>query len=142
MDGTAVNYKFLLIAVSLLLWPGVVPAEQKKTDYCSSGWRSVNNHIVRGDGQANISFQCRKDEKPCPPKEELIRRAKLVSKAHALANIRAKIATQVSQEVVIIMDGTARERLTMKAGGIVFQIATCSIEVKGVIQTIAWGQIN
>ena len=129
----------LPITLALLLSSAVALAEKNSFGDCSSGWRSLNKDIVRGEGQANISLQCRKDEKPCPPKDELIRRAKLVANAYALANIRSKIETEVSQMVKVV-DGVGRDQLTMKAGGKVFQIAFCTIKENGVIKTLAWGE--
>ena len=132
-------FNLLPITLALLLSSAVVLAEENSFGDCSSGWRSFNKDIVRGEGQANISLQCRKDEKPCPPKDELIRRAKLVANAYALANIRSKIETEVSHKVEVV-DGVGRDQLTMKAGGKVFQIAFCTIKEKGVIKTLAWGE--
>jgi len=128
----------VLVTLALLL-----PSPVAGGDFgdCSSGYRSIAKHIVRGNGQANIAAQCRNDENPCPLKAELIRRATLVSNAYALANIRSKVETEISHTVEII-DGVGDDRLTMKVGGSVFDIVFCNIEVDGNIRTLSWGEIK
>ena len=117
------------------------PAAGGEFGDCSSGYRSIAKHIVRGNGEANIAAQCRNDEEPCPLKDELIRRATLVANAYALAEIRAKVETEISHTVEIV-DGAGADRLTMKAGGSVFDIVFCNAEVNGNIKALSWGEIK
>ena len=135
----------LLRALRLLLLLSVPlatsDADESKNRECSSGWRSLNEQVIRGEGQASIALQCRKNEKPCPPRDELIRRAKIVANAYALANIRAKIKTEVSHEVEVI-DGVGSDWLTMKAGGKIYAIVFCNEEINGSMKTLAWGEVK
>ena len=115
-------------------------AEKQKIE-CDSGWRSIMKNVVSGEGQASISAQCRSDEKPCPPRHELVRRAKLVANAYALANIQAKVRSEVSHEVVV-ENGVGSDRLTIKVGGEIFQINICTKEIDGSVQSLAYGEVH
>lgn len=108
---------------------------------CDSGWRSIMKNVVSGEGQASISAQCHSDEKPCPARHELVRRAKLVANAYALANIQAKVRSEVSHEVVV-ENGVGRDRLTVKAGGEVFQIKVCFKEGSALVFSRAFGEVS
>ncbi len=108
---------------------------------CDSGWRSVMKNVVSGEGQASISAQCRSDENPCPARHELVRRAKLVANAYALANIQAKVRSEVSHELVV-ENGVGKDRLTIKVGGEIFRIKYCSKEVRDTVYFRAFGEVN
>ena len=57
----------LLRALRLLLLLSVPlatsDADESANRECSSGWRSLNEQVIRGEGQASIALQCRKNEK-------------------------------------------------------------------------------
>jgi len=114
-------------------------AAEKQDVECGSGWRSIMKNVVSGEGQASISAQCRSDEKPCPPRHELVRRAKLVANAYALANIQAKVRSEVSHEVVV-ENGVGTDRLTIKVGGEVFQIVFCNAVETEIVKSRTYGE--
>jgi hypothetical protein len=131
----------LVCVLAIALSSAINAAENKQKINCDSGWRSITKNVMSGEGQASISAQCRSNEKPCPPRHELVRRAKLVANAYALANIQAKVRSEVSHEVVV-ENGVGSDRLTIKVGGEVFQIRFCDFEATDVIQTRAYGEIK
>jgi len=136
------NKSGLLLAGFLLLASSAhADAAEKQKLECDSGWRSIMKNVVSGEGQASISVQCRSDEKPCPPRHELVRRAKLVANAYALANIRAKVRSEVSHEVVV-ENGVGKDRLTIKVGGEVFQIKFCTSILFNEVQVRTFGEIK
>jgi hypothetical protein len=106
---------------------------------CDSGWRSITKNVMSGEGQASISAQCRSDEKPCPPRHELVRRAKLVANAYAVANIQAKVRSEVSHEVVV-ENGVGSDRLKIKVEGEVFQVKFCHREDENLTFSKAYGE--
>ena len=115
---------FLTCALLIAHTAAAFAADGKQKIECDSGWRSIMKNVVSGEGQASISAQCRSDEKPCPARHELVRRAKLVANAYALANIQAKVRSEVTQEVVV-KNGIGTDRLTIKVGGEVFRVVFC-----------------
>jgi hypothetical protein len=115
--------------------------EDKQKVNCDSGWRSITKNVMSGEGQASISAQCRSNEKPCPPRHELVRRAKLVANAYALANIQAKVRSEVSHEVVV-ENGVGSDRLTIKVGGEVFQVRFCGSELPNLYNVKAYGEVK
>ena len=52
--------------------------------------------LISGVGTASISYQCREDENPCPPKTELKRRAIRVAKLSAIREISEKTGVNVN----------------------------------------------
>jgi len=131
----------LLVGVLVLAQSNHSFADEKQKVECDSGWRSIMKNVVSGEGQASISAQCRSDEIPCPPRHELVRRAKLVANAYALANIRAKIRSEVSHEVVV-ENGVGRDRLTIKVGGEIYQVKLCHREGNDLQISKAYGEIK
>jgi hypothetical protein len=121
-----VKHALCLVGFVFVMAASPVRADEDKQQInCDSGWRSITKNVMSGEGQASISAQCRSNEKPCPPRHELVRRAKLVASAYALANIQAKVRSEVSHEVVV-ENGVGSDRLTIKVGGEVYQIRSCA----------------
>jgi hypothetical protein len=102
----------------------VSAADDQSKSVCIDAWRPIDAYVVAGEGMASIQHQCLPHEKPCPPKAELIRRAETVARAYALAQIRQKVKTEVSAEVVI-EDGRSVDRIIMKAEGAVYELTFC-----------------
>ena len=75
---------FVLLTVLIGVLPLLDQADKRPFAACVSYWHSINEIVLRGEGQAQIAAQCRSYEKPCPARSELLRRAKLVSDAYAL----------------------------------------------------------
>ena len=130
-----------LVGVLLLTQSAQAVAAEKQKIECDSGWRSIMKNVVSGEGQASISAQCRSDEKPCPPRHELVRRAKLVANAYALANIQAKVQSEVSHEVVV-ENGVGTDRLTIIVGGEIFQLIFCLKEESSAVYSRAYGEVK
>ena len=136
------NKSGLLLAGFLLLASSAhADAAEKPKVECGSGWRSIMKNVVSGEGQASISVQCRSDEKPCPPRHELVRRAKLVANAYALANIQAKVRSRVSHEVAV-ESGVGSDRLVVKAGGEIFRVKFCNSIVDDYAKSRAYGELE
>jgi len=129
-----------LITVLILLraFPGF--ADDRPFAECSYS-HSINQIVLRGEGQAQIAAQCRSHEKPCPARTELLRRAKLVSDAYALANLRAKVASQVSHEIKIV-SGVGSDQLTMNVSGKVYDIVFCNDVSDETMRTMVWGEVK
>jgi hypothetical protein len=108
---------------------------------CVDAWRPIDAYVVAGEGTASIQHQCLPHEKPCPPKAELIRRAETVARAYALAQIRQKVKTEVSAEV-IVEDGRSVDRILLKAAGAIFQVIFCQKLEEDTQIIRAIGQIN
>jgi hypothetical protein len=102
----------LVCVLGIVLSSPINAAENNQQINCDSGWRSITKNVMSGEGQASISAQCRSHEKPCPPRHELVRRAKLVANAYALANIQSKVRSEVSHEVVV-ENGVGTDRLAV-----------------------------
>jgi hypothetical protein len=135
-----VKYAVFLVGLAVMVTLSSAGADEERQKVeCDSGWRSVTKNVMSGEGQASISAQCRSDEKPCPPRHELVRRAKLVANAYALANIQAKVRSEVSHEVVV-ENGVGADRLMIKVGGEVFQIKFCSKDNGDVFYSHAFGE--
>ncbi len=131
-----------LITVLILLraFPGF--ADGRPFSDCSISY-SINAIVLRGEGQAQIAAQCRPHEKPCPAHAELVRRAKLVADAYALANLRAKVASQVSHEIKIV-NGVGSDQLTMNVSGKAYGIVFCNEVSDETMRTddMGRGQVN
>ena len=122
----------------------VVPvcvADDKTGFACIDAWRPIDAYVVAGEGTASIQHQCLPHEKPCPPKAELIRRAETVARAYALAQIRQKVKTEVSAEVVV-EDGRADDRVVLKSEGAVYAVTFCQ-NIEANMQTVrAIGEVK
>jgi len=70
-----------------------------------------------------------------------VRRAKLVADAYALANLRAKVASQVSHEIKIV-SGVGRDQLTINVSGKVYGIVFCNEVFDETMRTMVWGEIQ
>lgn len=116
-------------------------ADDKTGVACVDAWRPIDAYVVAGEGTASIQHQCLPHENPCPPKAELIRRAETVARAYALAQVRQKVKTDVSAEV-IVEDGRADDRVVMKAEGAVFEVTFCQNMGSGVVVVRAIGEID
>jgi hypothetical protein len=138
-----VKHRLCLTGLAIMVMASPVGADENKQRInCDSGWRSITKNVMSGEGQASISAQCRSNEKPCPPRHELVRRARLVANAYALANIQAKVRSEVSHEVVV-ESGVGSDRLTIKAGGEVFQMKFCgSVSDNDKVYSRAYGEIE
>ena len=135
-----VKHALCLAGLVIMMTASLAGADEDKQKInCDSGWRSITKNVMSGEGQASISAQCRSDEKPCPTRHELVRRAKLVANAYALANIQAKVRSEVSHEVVV-ENGVGSDRLTIKVGGEIFQIVFCNREDENIAFTKAFGE--
>ena len=71
----------------------------------------------------------------CPSK------SKHTANAYALANIQAKVRSEVSHEVVV-ENGVGSDRLTIKVGGEVYQVKFCTFEKIDVMNVRAYGEIK
>lgn len=129
----------LTVLISTMSLPG--QANERPFADCVSYWHSINEIVLRGEGQAQITAQCRPHERPCPARAELVRRAKLVADAYALANLRAKVASQVSHEIKI-ENGVANDQLTMSVAGKVYAIVYCNELDDGTMRTLVWGKVK
>jgi hypothetical protein len=141
---TTSKVKHALCLAGLVIMMTASPAgadEDKQKINCDSGWRSITKNVMSGEGQASISAQCRSNEKPCPPRHELVRRAKLVANAYALANIQFKVRSEVSQEVVV-ENGVGADRLTIQVSGEVFQIVTCNSSSGDLFNSRIFGELK
>jgi hypothetical protein len=118
----------------------VCVADDQSGSVCVDAWRPIDAYVVAGEGTASIQHQCLPHEKPCPPKAELIRRAETVARAYALAQIRQKVKTEVSAEVVV-EDGRADDRIVMKSRGAVYEVTFCRARSRGVVTIRAIGRI-
>ena len=137
-----VKYAVCLAGIVFMMTASPVGADKDKQKVdCDSGWRSITKNVMSGEGQASISAQCRSDDKPCPPRHELVRRAKRVANAYALANMQSKIRSEVSHEVVV-ENGVGSDRLTIKVGGEIYQIKFCGSELPNVYNVIAYGEVR
>ena len=132
-------FVLLTVLIGMLPWPG--QADERPFADCVSYWHSINEIVLRGEGQAQIAAQCRSHEKPCPARTELLRRARLVSDAYALANLRAKVASQVSHEIKIV-SGVGSDQLTMKVSGKVYDIVFCNEVSDETMRTMVWGKVK
>ena len=130
-----------LAGVILFALAGQTTAEDNQKIDCDSGWRSISKNVMSGEGQASISAQCRSNEKPCPPRHELVRRAKLVANAYALADIQAKVRSEVSHKVVV-ENGVGSDRLTIKIEGEIFQVKLCNSISNDIISALGYGEIQ
>jgi hypothetical protein len=131
----------LSFGVAILMGIGVpvCVADDKTGSVCVDAWRHIDAYVVAGEGTASIQHQCLPHEKPCPPKVELVRRAETVARAYALAQIRQKVKTEVSAEVVI-EDGRANDRVVLKAEGAVYEVTFCRNMGSGVVAVRAIGE--
>ena len=120
-----INLAFSAAILMGITVPVLAADDHPKGLPCVDAWRSIDAYVVVGEGTASIQHQCLPHEKPCPPKAELIRRAETVARAYALAQIRQKVKTEVSAEVVV-EDGRADDRVVMKAEGAVYNVVFCS----------------
>ncbi len=132
---------FVLLTVLIGMLPLPGQADERPFADCVSYWHSINEIVLRGEGQAQIAAQCRSHEKPCPARTELLRRAKLVSDAYALANLRAKVASQVSHEIKIV-SGVGSDQLTMNVSGKVYDIVFCNEMDNEKMRTLVWGKVK
>lgn len=91
---------------------------------CTDGWTTAYDD-VSGTGVASITHQCRQDERPCPPKAELQRRAVAAARVLALADAQAKYASSIYQSNET-ESGRVSTYASSAAGGEVYDIEYCT----------------
>ncbi|MCP4349387.1 MAG: hypothetical protein GY795_28235 [Desulfobacterales bacterium] len=88
--------------------------------------------VVTGKGSANISYQCdHETEKPCPPYEELKRRAIEVAKVYAMEDISKKLNTDLNSLNITDKGRLKTEKVILKSGAILNNIEIASPIVNG-----------
>jgi len=132
---------FVVLTILISTMSLLGQADERPFADCVSYWHSINEIVLRGEGQAQIAAQCRPHERPCPARAELVRRAKLVADAYALANLRTKVASQVSHEIKIV-SGVGSDQLTMNVSGKVYGIVFCNDVSDETMRTMVWGQVK
>jgi hypothetical protein len=92
---------------------------------CSDEWRDEFADVVVGTGVASISHQCRDVERPCPPYNELQRRATEAARTLALADAQAKYASSIYAESQV-NKGRVTSFASTAAGGDIYDIEYCT----------------
>jgi hypothetical protein len=112
----------LLVFAVQLFNPQSSNAEERRL--CADIMRNAMALILEHEGTASISHQCNPSEKPCPSRTELERRAIVVAKAHALANMVEAIKTDVKTKT-IVSNGAGKSSVIIQATGQIYEIEFC-----------------
>ena len=104
--------KWTICILCLLLSPVVCYAGDEPAI-----WRSINAEFYMGTGSASISYQCDKQkENPCPPKEELKRRALEVAKIHAMQDVCRQAGVNVNSVMMVVSGRMTAGEIKTKSG--------------------------